>query len=120
MKNLSENDYLKNMLNLIYSQNNAIIKKLDEITSTTKGSSPNEGVKHIQELIAIGDSMNVCFKENKLTYKQYYVLKYHLANDYVSDMYLSENTGVSYSSISQWKHKDSLFREFYDKIKSFK
>lgn len=120
MKNISETDYYKNMLNLLYNQNQAILKKLDEITSSNNISSPSNNVEGIEQLMQISEDMNKCFKENKLTYKQHYVLKYHLANEYVSDVYLSENTDVSYSSISQWKHKDVLFREFYDKIKSFK
>ena len=52
--------------------------------------------------------------------KQYYVLKYHLSNPYVSDIHLSNETEVSYSSISQWKHGNKMFRDFYDRIKFIK
>ena len=120
MKKHTESNDIQNMLNLIYAQNNCILKKMEEILTSDKKITSTEDTKYMKEVIDIGEKMNNHLKENKLTYKQHYVLKYHLANDYVSDTYLSESTGVSYSSISQWKHKNPLFRELYDKIKTFK
>lgn len=121
MKDTSiENDEIKKMLCLIYNQNDYIIKKIDELSSNNSEFQNSKEVNDIKEFMDISIEMNNYFKEKKLTYKQHYVLKYHLSNDYVSDTYLSDKTGVSYSSISQWKHKNSLFRELYDKIKSFK
>lgn len=121
MKNINiENEELIKMLNLISTQNDHIIKKLDEVLSKDDKVDSVKEMKNMKEFVGISAEMNKYLKERKLTYKQHYVLKYHLSNDYVSDTYLSDKTGVSYSSISQWKHKNDLFREFYDKIKFFK
>ena len=76
--------------------------------------------KDIREMVALRDEIHKSFKEKKLTDKQYYVLKYHLSNPYVSDIHLSNETEVSYSSISQWKHGNRIFRDFYDRIKFIK
>lgn len=53
---------------------------------------------------------------NKLSQKQYQVLSYMLDNKYHSDMNISKITGISYSSLSQWKRNDSYFKELYRKI----
>ena len=110
---------LKQALDLIHAQNDYIIKRLDEIY--VKNGNVGESLnKDIREMIALRDEIHKSFKEKKLTDKQYYVLKYHLSNPYVSDIHLSNETEVSYSSISQWKHGNKMFRDFYDRIKFIK
>lgn len=114
-----DNKEIKKMLELIYAQNDYIIKKIDEIS--LKGGVSKEGFsKDIRDMVDLSDEIHRSFKERNLTYKQYYVLKYHLSNPYISDIHLSNETEVSYSSISQWKHGDKIFRDFYDRIKSSK
>ena len=114
---VTENDEIKKMLGLICAQNDYIIKKMDEISALSGGGG---AIKDIKKSVDMNSEIHTYFKQKELTYKQYYVLKYHLNNPYVSDTHLSIETGVSYSSISQWKNKSELFRELYDKIKSSK
>lgn len=110
-------DEMKKILNLICAQNDYIIKKIDEISASNVDM---ESINDIKSSMDIGTEIHDYFKRKELTYKQYYVLKYHLNNPYISDTHLSIETGVSYSSISQWKNKSELFRGLYDKIKSLK
>lgn len=113
----TESDEIKKILDLIYAQNDYIIKKIDEISTVGRDAGT---IKDMKKSIDMNSEIHSYFKQKELTYKQYYVLKYHLNNPYVSDTHLSTETGVSYSSISQWKNKSGLFRELYDKIKSLK
>ena len=110
---------LKKILELICAQNEYIIKRIDEISKNNVADLENLN-KDIRDRLDLGDEIHKSFKDKELTYKQYYVLKYHLANPYVSDIYLSNETEVSYSSISQWKHGNKIFRDYYDRIKSSK
>ena len=116
---VTDNNKLKQVLDLICAQNDYIIKRLDEIY--VKSGITQEGLnKDLRDIVGLSEEMHESFKKKDLTYKQYSVLKYHLANQYVSDIHLSNETGVSYSSISQWKHGNKIFRDFYDRIKSSK
>lgn len=112
-------DNLEKVLDLICAQNDYIIKRLDEIYIKS-GATQEFLTKDIRDIVGLNEEIYNSFKEKKLTYKQYLVLKYHLSNPYVSDIHLSNETEVSYSSISQWKHGDEVFRDFYDRIKSSK
>ena len=60
------------------------------------------------------------YEDKKITYKQCKVLKYLFEKEYFSDVELAKETKVSYSSISQWKKRDKIFKETYYKILSLK
>lgn len=55
-------------------------------------------------------------ENNIITYKQYRFLKYILENNYFSDLDVCKSTSISYSSICQWKKKDSDFTKMYQQI----
>lgn len=102
----STNDKINNLINILDSNHENL--ELD-IDGSSKRVITNE------EAIIRSEIENMR-KIDVLTQKQYIVLKYILCNQYNSDSQVSKITRVSYSSISQWKKKDSNFKEMYNKI----
>lgn len=107
------------MLDLIYAQNDYIIKKIEEISSMGTMSKDSLN-KDIREMVELNNEIRESLKNRELNDKQYGVLKYYISNPYANDKQLSINAKVSYSSVSQWKHKHKVFRDFYDRIKYLK
>ena len=112
---------IEEMLESIHAQNNYIIQVLSRIMLESGGSlvekRDDEALNRIAEL---SKRLSEHLNKRELTDKQYILLKYHLKHPYINDVKLALNAGVSYSSITQWKSKDKLFKAIYDEIKAHK
>ena len=94
---------------------NSNINELMEVFLLNKDISRNNAQnKDIENTLK--DEIRNLRANNNLSQKQYQVLSYMIDNKYHSDMNISKITGISYSSLSQWKRNDSCFKELYRKI----
>ena len=91
------------------------INELIEVFSLNKDNFSVES-KNMQIKKDLKDNIKNLRAEEIISQKQYIVLMHILENKYESDMSVSRLTGVSYSSLYQWKKNDSYFKEMYKKI----
>lgn len=91
------------------------INELIEVFSLNKDNFSAES-KNIKIKKDLKDNIKNLRAEEIISQKQYIVLIHMLENKYQSDMSVSKLTGVSYSSLYQWKKNDSCFKEMYKKI----
>lgn len=116
------------------NNDNIILKKEDYYTLIEQLMTMNNKINELIEVFSLNkdnfsiESKNMDIKkdlkkdiknlraEEIISQKQYIVLIYMLENKYQSDVSISKLTGVSYSSLYQWKKKDSCFKEMYKKI----
>lgn len=115
----SENIVLKkdeyNILIKEIANVNNRINELMEALSVTKDISKNN-TKDTEIECGLKEEIKNLRANNNLSQKQYQVLSYMIDNKYHSDMNISKITGISYSSLSQWKRNDSYFKELYRRI----
>lgn len=115
-------EYQRIIENLKVANNkiNEIEKILKLYNDEVKKSSPTEGEVLNRERKQLDMHIKNMYEDKKITYKQCKVLKYLFEKEYFSDVELAKETKVSYSSISQWKKRDKIFKETYYKILSLK
>ena len=115
----SENVVLKKdeyntLIEEIANVNNKI-NELMEVFALSKDISKNNN-QNTEVEDKLKEEIKGLRANNNLSQKQYQVLSYMLDNQYHSDMNISKITGISYSSLSQWKRNDSYFKELYRRI----
>lgn len=102
--------------NKVVNDLNYIVNSLNQILEMFSDNKKVKVVYEDSEEVSLSKEIKKFYTDKKITYKQYKVLKYMIENQYFSDAELCKSTEVSYSSISQWKKKGSVFKSAYDRI----